>query len=234
MSIRSRFFAALAVVFFASNSIAAECPSTISSGTVLCDVITQYGITWTLAASESVGQFANGDYYIIDDGNVTVSAVSPPTSGTGETLVNGSMVNPTVYAYGAVTQGGQGLDGAANNYRPELTATFPLILAAGDVLVSSIGITSETVRWDGVAGKDSHDELASVAYLTVVGSAKSDYSPSRHAESCQYRPYTRIRVTTKNLARWKIRWDRGVRIPPQYYCGRPHYSFRATPSQRVQ
>ena len=71
--------------------------------------MTQYGITWTFAQPARVGQFVNGDYYVV--GPVTVTALDPkPLYGKdipeseldpaekrmaeGQRLRNGFMVNP--------------------------------------------------------------------------------------------------------------------------------------------
>jgi hypothetical protein len=55
----------------------------------LMSSITKDGITWTFAAPVRVGQFINGDYYVV--GNATVLDIQPqPTSANGR---HGSMLN---------------------------------------------------------------------------------------------------------------------------------------------
>jgi len=151
----------ISILVYSTNSFGAACSNIIAT-TESCDSITQYGITWTLSASETVFQFYNGDYGIIDDGSVTVSSVSPVASGTGATYVNGSQKNPT-------TDGDQGFDGRATNYNSTESAAFPLTLSAGDALLSSVSITTETENWAGDS-LDSHVYIKSVAVLTVMAS----------------------------------------------------------------
>ena len=44
------------------------------------DTVTQYGITWTFDKKVKVGQFVNGDYYVV--GPVTVTGITPgPANG---------------------------------------------------------------------------------------------------------------------------------------------------------
>ena len=52
--------------------------------------VTKDGITWILDRPVSVGQFINGEYYVI--GPVTVIAIDPPP-GTSTPYENGSVLN---------------------------------------------------------------------------------------------------------------------------------------------
>ncbi len=168
----------IAVLFpWAAN--ATDCPETIT-GTETCNVISQNGITWTLSTNETVGQFVTGDYYVLDDGSVTVSSVTPAASGTGEDFINGSQINPDIYPGVANRGGSHGLtyDTDQFRYRPELTVSFPLPLTAGDVLISAESKTSPTAgttRWEGGAAS-SHDRLYEIAYLTIMDNTIDDYS----------------------------------------------------------
>lgn len=112
--------------------------------------VSQYGITWTFVEPARVGQFVNGDYYVV--GPVTVTNIDPrPLIGaevpeselaeaekkripSGKFIRNGSMLNPPakqVVAYDT---------GIRNYSKPELVAVPPLILNPGDCLVSSISL----------------------------------------------------------------------------------------------
>jgi len=51
--------------------------------------VTKDSITWTFDHPVPVGQFINGDYYVI--GPVTVTAIDPPT--TSLPYINGSVLN---------------------------------------------------------------------------------------------------------------------------------------------
>ena len=72
----------------------------------LKESVSQYGITWTFEKAARVGQFVNGDFYVV--GPVTVTAIDPkPLFGAEvpaeeldkgqkpqDALRNGSMLNP--------------------------------------------------------------------------------------------------------------------------------------------
>jgi len=119
---------------------ATDCSATIPQGTSeSCNVITQFGITWTLSQNRIVGQFVNGDYWMVDPGSgVAITSISPGYTATPR-VMNGSMVNP-VY--------GQGYDAyitaVGSTYTENLnvgtgiTAETPLVLASNDTLISTI------------------------------------------------------------------------------------------------
>ncbi|MCA8949832.1 MAG: hypothetical protein KDE27_10045, partial [Planctomycetes bacterium] len=60
------------------------------SGAVLASSVTQWGITWRFAEPMPVGQFCNGDWWVV--GPVEIVEIEPPvqTDGAGRVL-NGSM-----------------------------------------------------------------------------------------------------------------------------------------------
>ena len=92
--------------------------------TMLADSVTQFGITWTFDAAYPVGQFANGDYFVV--GPVTITGVSPePTSDR-----NGTVVDPPT--------GSQGYDDRGGDYDASVRASFPLSLSGIASVVSSI------------------------------------------------------------------------------------------------
>jgi hypothetical protein len=92
--------------------------------------VSQYGITWTFSQARPVGQFANGDWWVV--GPVTVTSVTPaPTIGR-----NGSMVNPAV--------GVQGFDSLGGAYSAVTRATFPLTLNPIQSLISTISNPAAT------------------------------------------------------------------------------------------
>ncbi len=53
--------------------------------------VSQYGITWTFSQDRTVGQFVNGDWWVV--GPVTVTSISPAPVATSFSI-NGSMINP--------------------------------------------------------------------------------------------------------------------------------------------
>jgi hypothetical protein len=54
--------------------------------------VSQYGITWTFSQDRPVGQFANGDWWVV--GPVTITNISPKTGDGGINFSSGSMINP--------------------------------------------------------------------------------------------------------------------------------------------
>lgn len=133
------------------------------TGTQELSEITQYGVTWTFADKETVGQFVTGDFWVLDDGDVKVISVSPsPTEGR-----NGSILNP-------VSGGMHPFDDRVRAYyNADLAAEFPLMLEGGDALVSTISLGDETTNWaeDAI---DSKVKVRTAAVLTVL----NDIPPS--------------------------------------------------------
>ena len=132
--------------------------------------ITKDGITWTFSEAVPVGQFVNGDYYVV--GPVTVTAISPqPTSSTP--YLNGSVKNlPT-------SNGKSGFDSRLNDGTDEswwfdatLRSYPPITLNPGDTLVSSISLgTMHSVPEVMRASDMSASPVASMSVLTVLSAA---------------------------------------------------------------
>src|SRR5208337_4317520 len=111
----------------------------VLTGTASADLptqtsITKDGITWTFDHAVPVGQFINGDYYVV--GPVTVTAIDPPPT-TSSPYMNGSVLNlPT-------SDGKSGFDERLNDgvdeswwFNASWRAYPPIALTAGDSLVS--------------------------------------------------------------------------------------------------
>jgi len=89
--------------------------------------ITQYGITWEFEKEIPVGQFVNGDYYVV--GPVSIISIDPPP----ENGRNGSVLNQPVNrmaGYDDRIQGGL--------YDPDQEAKPPFLMSPGDALISTI------------------------------------------------------------------------------------------------
>ena len=181
---RNREFAAISLVLLAVVSLggcggsAGSSPSNSSppppppppAGTA--SSITKDGITWTFSRAVSVGQFVNGDYYVV--GPVTVTAISPAPT-TSAPYENGSVLNlPTANSK-------SGFDSRLNDGTDEswwfdatLRSYPPISLKPGDALVSSISLAQihsvpEVMR----ASDMSASPVASVSVLTVLSAAPS-------------------------------------------------------------
>ena len=147
----------------------------------LKDKLSQYGITWTFAKPARVGQFINGDWYVI--GPVTIQNIDPkPLFGDevktapieerdiheshykGEYARNGSTLNlPAVVPRNKITPRVRrsGFDSRMpmDAYDPNQFTRLPIAMKAGDSLVSSI--SNEPVGSGGYP-------IKAVAVLTCV------------------------------------------------------------------
>ncbi|HEB54466.1 MAG TPA: hypothetical protein ENI87_14540 [bacterium] len=142
-------------------------------GETMAATVSQFGITWTFAESEQVGQFANGDWWVV--GPVEVVAISPPTQVVAGRTINGSMVNP---GQNEIENGLHGYDStlfgpyAGNTYQPSLNVAIgvspsnPLQLAGGSSLISTISWTDSNPPPSG-----SFSQLQTAAVLTVLDTA---------------------------------------------------------------
>ena len=153
---------AKATVIITSNAA----PGTASS-------ISKDGITWTFSQAVPVGQFVNGDYYVV--GPVTITAIDPaPTTSTP--YENGSVKNlPS-------KNGKSGFDSRLNDGTDEsswfdasLRSYPPISLKAGDSLISSISLAQIHSLPEVMRATDmSASPVSSVSVLTVLASAPSD------------------------------------------------------------
>ncbi|MBD3271104.1 MAG: T9SS type A sorting domain-containing protein [Elusimicrobia bacterium] len=98
--------------------------------------IERYGITWTFDKPYQVGQFVNGDWWIVPDtpgGTVTVISVDPPPTLTSEgKLIHGSMINPMPGRKEC-----QSFDERIGYWTPDLVVEYPLTVSANQSLVSA-------------------------------------------------------------------------------------------------
>ncbi len=134
--------------------------------------ITKDGITWTFGQAVSVGQFVNGDYYVV--GPVTVTAIDPAPT-TSSPYENGSVVDlPT-------SNGKSGFDSRLNDGTDEswwfdatLRSYPPIALKPGDSLVSSISLAQIHSLPEVMRASDmSASPVATVSVLTVLSAAPS-------------------------------------------------------------
>ncbi|MCE9612839.1 MAG: hypothetical protein K8T26_01095 [Lentisphaerae bacterium] len=92
--------------------------------------VSQFGITWTFSADRPVGQFVNGDWWVL--GPVTVTSITRPATQADR---DGSMLNPMP------SMADHGYDGRVAGYKAELNAALhlpSLVIPPGVSLVSTI------------------------------------------------------------------------------------------------
>jgi hypothetical protein len=151
----------------------------------LKEKITQYGITWTFDKPARVGQFVNGDFYVV--GPVTVKEVSPKPLfgeevkdaadnelkkyGAANLGRNGSVLNLTATGLPAFDSRVH----EAGRYDSNAFAKFPLALKAGDSLISTIsakhfgpGKDREQERMLGPSDHTNVSAVQTAAILTCV------------------------------------------------------------------
>jgi hypothetical protein len=97
---------------------------------MLTDTVTRYGITWRFSEKARVGQFVNGDYYVV--GPVTILSITPkPTPGR-----NGSVLDlPPLKDRSGFDDRSPG-----NRFDASMRAEPPIHMRPGDALISSISV----------------------------------------------------------------------------------------------
>lgn len=144
--------------------------------------VSQYGITWTFAQPARVGQFVNGDWYVV--GPVTIQAIDPrPLYGAEiprreldhmdlerpetQRVRNGFMLNPPAAMKVAYDSG------VRNWFDPALIQKLPAILKPGDSLVATISMAKGLVlraqlRNKIERGVEDSSPIRTAAVLTCV------------------------------------------------------------------
>jgi hypothetical protein len=146
----------------------------------LKESISEYGITWTFEKPARVGQFINGDFYVV--GPATVVKIDPaPRYGSEvaddeldsrekvtveQRCRNGSVLNAPAQMKAAWDSG------IMNYYAPEARARLPIVMKPGGSLASSISLKQgEKVAYPyhagTVRGVEDNSPVKMIAVLTV-------------------------------------------------------------------
>ncbi|MCE9612854.1 MAG: hypothetical protein K8T26_01170 [Lentisphaerae bacterium] len=131
--------------------------------------ISQYGITWTLSEDRPVGQFANGDWWVV--GPVTIIRIDPAAAVVSDKDINGTMINPTFSIPPQSSIPNQGWDGRLEwkacgpKYDEALNVAkrLPCAVPAGSSVMSAKSFV------ENAPGDDQ--QLETVAILTVLETA---------------------------------------------------------------
>jgi hypothetical protein len=148
----------------------------------LRESVSQWGITWTFDKPARVGQFINGDWYVV--GPVTVTAIDPkPLNGNeipeseldsrdkdhpaDQWVRNGFMLNPPAEMKVSYDSG------VRNWFDPSLIQKLPVAMVPGDSLVSTIsmpkGLVLKPQLWQSVErGVEDSSPVRTAAVLTCV------------------------------------------------------------------
>ena len=130
--------------------------------------ITQYGITWKMAAPARAGRFVTGDWWVI--GPLEIESVSPAADEIG----NGSVVNPAAGSR-------QGYDSRLAGFDAGLRASFPLKMEPGDSLVTVASVANKregASRPDGEKTADAVPGGAGVLRTAVVLTCLGEVPPA--------------------------------------------------------
>jgi len=144
--------------------------------------VSQYGITWTFRRPARVGQFVNGDWYVV--GPVTIQATDPkPLYGNEipkreldrmdrdrkqeHRVRNGFMLNPPAKMEVAYDSG------VRNWFAPSLIQRLPVTMKPGDSLVSTISMPKNLVLHAQLRNKiergvDDSSPIRTAAVLTCL------------------------------------------------------------------
>lgn len=130
--------------------------------------VTRFAITWTFSQDRPVGQYANGDWWVV--GPVTITNITPKSVDSGGRTINGSVINPSSakfpnHGFDSLMAGtGLGYNSSLNVGRPggnDISASNPLAVANGSSLVSCVSH----------ADPNNRPTITDVSILTVVSSA---------------------------------------------------------------
>jgi hypothetical protein len=132
--------------------------SEFPDGNISVSQITKAGVTWTLSAPATAGNYINGDYWVV--GPVTITDIN--LGALNDIDLSGSEVNlDQTFDQGFASNQNRYVQ--ARNVRHNL----PLVLNPGDSLISTIGKTPSTSS-GGPGAANNRSSVDKVAVLTCV------------------------------------------------------------------
>lgn len=140
--------------------------------------VTQNGITFTFNQAYPVGQFVNGDWWVTPTspgGSVVITGHTPATTGSGTTLQNGLMVNPTGTS--------QAYDGRASGFSATASGANPALpytAVAGQSIIKTVSLATPVASGTANAGV-----IDKAVILTVLDAAPpaNAFRPPYHGTS---------------------------------------------------
>ncbi|NLC30458.1 MAG: hypothetical protein GX765_00195 [Candidatus Moranbacteria bacterium] len=114
--------------------------------------VSQYGITWNFDGDYPVGQYANGDYWVL--GPVRIISITPDFDGSH----HGWMVNMSGLS--------QGYDSRSSGFNASLVPSLPYSAQPGDAIIKAVSTEPFDISPRPV--------LKTTAVLTVVGNIPPD------------------------------------------------------------
>jgi hypothetical protein len=210
----------------------------------LKESVSQYGITWTFARPARVGQFINGDWYVV--GPVTIQAITPrPLYGNEipeseldhmdkerpeeQRVRNGFMLNPPARMKVAYDSG------VRNWFDPSLIRKLPVAMEAGDSLVSTIStpkglVLDAQLRNTIERGVEDSSPIRTAAVLTCVGAPQpaDAFRPAfcdRRQRIYRARDLERERLPTAAAAKSIPKVEQYVRFTQRPWVGTCFFGF---------
>lgn len=132
------------------------------------------GFTATLSAALPFVQHVDGPVRIVSSGPVTITSVTPATTGTGVSLRNGHCLNPVFAGSGVL----QGYDGRRAQPSDTMAATFPLTLNPGDILVLSRSTTATLPGLTTEKQRSGYTDAAAMLYVGASAPAAGSVAPA--------------------------------------------------------
>lgn len=154
----------------------------LCSAAVAATSLSQWGITVTFADDETVGQFVNGDYYVV--GSVSIIHIDPCCSSTradGQ-VRNGAMLDPNAGEMGEnLPVSRHGFDSRIGGWSATLNVALP-----GDAnITSSNPLTVEPNHSLVICESGSTSKVADYMVLTILGGepAANSFRPAYAGEA---------------------------------------------------
>ncbi len=134
-----------------------------------CSSIEQWGITWTFDKPYECGNFANGDWWVVNmaGGDVTITRITPDYRVESGVHINGYEVNPNNMLK-------QGFDSRLVNFDSSLIKSLPYAAKPNESIVKAVSIWVGAGPLRGQGG--SIMTLTDAAVLTVLGTVPQNHS----------------------------------------------------------
>lgn len=136
--------------------------TTSTPSEVLSSSVSQNGITWTFSTGRPVGQFVNGDWWVV--GPVTVDTVSPGWTSAESAFTNGSEIDPNP---DVIQQGFDSRINGSYGFNSSYRTVFPVTINPSGGIKSLVSTIGKVPRQIGSA----YCAMDTAAVLTVVSTA---------------------------------------------------------------
>ena len=130
--------------------------------------VIQFGITWTFDRDYAVGQFSNGDYWVV--GPVTIIGIDPPSIRIDNRVMGGSMVNPSpkLGSKQGYDSAMYGIYSSSQDYDPGLNVARPKGLDLSEFNPLTLGAHSSLVSTISMEESGHRPQVQTAAILTVL------------------------------------------------------------------